>query len=138
MCTDIIVHRTWIVTWCSHKHKYSCCIFIYWTKYWPDKKYLKNHLISSYCCCFTMECASLFFGSSLRCIYMYCCSIMLFELFLTNTYWFGWKRSEQSLYKWGIWENIKLSLLWFLYIFPMADSIPIVNLIESASATKFI
>ena len=101
---------------CYLKLTYIFRIFIYWTKYWPDKNFLKNHFISIYCCCFTKECASLFLVH-LFVASMYCCSVLLFELFLMSMYWFGWKRSEQSLYKCGVWEYGKFSLQWFLYRF---------------------
>jgi len=69
MCKDIILYWAWN---CYLKLAYVCpkCIFIYWTKYWPDKNFLKNHFISIYCCRFTKECMNLFFWVHLffRCI----------------------------------------------------------------------
>ena len=63
-------------------------------KYWPDKNLLKNHFISTIVTILQRNvCAS------------FCSSpdeanvLLLFELFLMSMYWYGWKRSEQSLYK---------------------------------------
>ena len=80
----------------------------------------------------------IFLGSSFfRCINV--CCMLLFELFLMSMYWFGWKRSEQSLYKCGVWEYGKAILPQFLYKnFPILNSIPIVAELALASATKFI